>query len=110
MVDFGEIVCHALRAKDVIAVLAVGEIIIGEICAGEDEFIVGAVELHVLQTPAFVDAPGDQFFPQPGQVRCVVHADFYPIWEFGGERGEKGCARGSGRFSSPTQGIRQDRD
>lgn len=57
-----------------VAVLAVGEVVFAEVRAAHDDFVVDAVEFHVLEAPAFVDAFGDVFFTDTGEVGCVVHA------------------------------------
>lgn len=47
-----------------VAVLAVGEVVFAEVGAAHDDFVVDAVEFHVLEAPAFVDAFGYVFFTE----------------------------------------------
>lgn len=46
-----------------VSVLPVGEVVFAEVCAAHDDFVVDAVQLHVLQAPALIDTLGDVFFP-----------------------------------------------
>lgn len=91
-----------------VAILAVGEVIVREIGTGENDFVVKTVELDVLQPPPFVDALGDQSFAQSGQVRRVVHANLHLVGKFGRQRGEEGSTRCIGAFSRASQCVRQD--
>lgn len=89
-----------------VAVLAVSEVIVREVGAGENDFVIEAVQLDMLQPPAFVDALGDQSFSQSGQVRRVVHADLHLVGEIGRQRGEEGSTRCIGAFSRASQCVR----
>jgi hypothetical protein len=75
--------------EEVVTILAVGEVVAGEVGAGHDDLVVDAVELHVLETPAFVDAFGNVFLAQACEVGRVVHTDFDALGsELGDQRGE----------------------
>lgn len=60
-----------------VSVLTIGEIVCRQIRARHDDLVVYAVQLHMLQAPALIDTLRDVLLSQPGQVGCVVHADFY---------------------------------
>lgn len=47
-----------------VSVLAVGEVVFAEIGAGNDDFVVDAVELHVLKAPSFIDPFGNYLLPR----------------------------------------------
>lgn len=73
-----------------IPVLSVREVIVAQVRAGDDNLVVDAVQLHVLQSPALVEALGDDLLPEPTEVRCVVHADVNAVCaKLGHERSEK---------------------
>lgn len=91
-----------------VSILAVGEVVGGQICAGENDLVVDAVELDMLKAPAFVDALGDEPFAQTGQVGGVVHSNFHAVGERGEKRGKK---RGTGWgwvLSCAPQGVCED--
>lgn len=92
VVDAREVFGHSLGGEDVVAVLPVGEVIGGEVRAGENDLVIEAVELDMLQSPALVDALGQQALPHARQVRRVVHADLNLVGELGRQRGEQGGA------------------
>ena len=49
-----------------VSVLPVGKVVFAEVCAAHDDFVVDAIELHVLEAPSLVDALGDILFAQSG--------------------------------------------
>ena len=49
-----------------VSILAIGEVIATEVCATHDDFVINAVELHVLQPPAFIDALGNKLLAESG--------------------------------------------
>lgn len=106
----GVVVGHPLGGEDVVAVLPVGEVVGGEVRAGENDLVVEAVELDVLQSPALVNALRQQALPHPRQVRRVVHANLNLVGELGRQRGEQGGARCLGRLASASQRIGKNGD
>ena len=96
--------------EEVVAVLAVCEVVGGEVGAGHNDRVVDAVELHVLQAPTFVEAIWNGAFLETGEVRRVVHADFNTGWELGDEGREKGGGCRIRGFAGPAKGIGEDGD
>lgn len=64
--DIVEIIRQFPRFENMVSILAICEIIVRQIRARENDFVVCAVEFHVLESPAFVDAVGDVFFAKAG--------------------------------------------
>ena len=87
LMDKAEVVCHFLGGKDVVPILAIREVIIRQIRAGEDQLVVDAVELHMLQAPPLVDSLGYQGLAYSCEIRRVVHADLDLV----GELCHQGC-------------------
>lgn len=58
-----------------VPVLAVCEVIVAQVRAGDDDLVIDSVQLHVLQSPTLVETLGDDLLPQSAEVRCVIHAD-----------------------------------
>lgn len=75
-----------------IPVLTVGEVVIGQVGAGHAEFVVDAIQLHVLEAPAFIDTIWDEFLSETSQVRSVVHAYLNAVHA---KVGNQGCEQGS---------------
>lgn len=112
--------------EEVIAVLPVGEVVgreVGSIAMLDtvssfppaaniprhDYLIVHTVELHMLQSPPLIDPRRDILFPQPRQVRRVVHANLNAIGpKLGYQRRQQRSARWVRRFARASQRIRQD--
>ena len=69
-----------LAAEEMISILAVGEVVRTQIRTRHDDFVVDAVELHVLQAPALIDSLRYVFLAEAGQVRRVVHAHLDSLW------------------------------
>lgn len=91
--DFGEVVCQVGTRKDVVPVLSVCEVVVAQVRAGDDDLVVDAVQLHVLQPPALIEAFGDNLLPEPTEVRRVVHTNVNAVCaKLGHERNEKGGA------------------
>lgn len=89
VVNLGEVVGDLLGLEEMVSILTVGEVVAREIGAGHDDLIVNAVQLHVLEAPAFVDTSGYEFLAQASEVGSVIHAHFYSFRpKFGNQRGE----------------------
>ena len=56
---------------------------------GHDQFIVDAIQLHMLQAPSFVDALRNIPFTPPGKVGSVEHADLDAVRAELGDQGSK---------------------
>jgi len=57
----------------------------------EDELIINSIQLHVLQSPPFIDSTGYDGFTYASQVRSMEHADFdSPLTEFLDKWSKKG--------------------
>ena len=89
VVNSGKVVGDSFRGEDVVAILTIGKVVIRKICARENHFIIGAIQLHVLQSPALVDALRDIFLAETGEIRRVVHADLNLIRKLSNERRKK---------------------
>ena len=87
--DAREVVCHKLGAKEVISILAVCKIVAREICTTEDDLVVKTVEFDVLETPAFVDAFGNEHFSETGQIGRMVHTHLNSPRKITDERSQK---------------------
>ena len=58
----------------------------------ENELIVNSIQLHVLQSPTFIDSTRYDSFTHAGQVRSMEHANLNsPLAEFLHEWSKKGC-------------------
>lgn len=49
---------------------------------GKQNLVIKSIQLHMLQSPAFIQSLRNDPFAQPGQVRCMIHPDIYPIRKF----------------------------
>lgn len=103
--DFGKVVRDWLRRDQVVSVLTVGEIFVRQVGSeclvrlvaepivlcllnspqppvhlpSHDDLVIDTVQLHVLQTPTFVDPSRYQGLSESSKVWCVVHAHFHPL-------------------------------
>ncbi|KAJ6440179.1 LOW QUALITY PROTEIN: mitochondrial 54S ribosomal protein YmL6 [Purpureocillium lavendulum] len=74
-----------------------------------DNLVVDAIQLHVLQAPALVDAARDVALAGARQVRGVVHADLDAVGaKLGDEGRQQRGARGVGALAGAAQGVGQD--
>lgn len=57
---------------------------------GHDQLVIHAIELHMLESPPFINTAGDYFLAQTGEIWGVEHAYFYSLWsEFRYQRGKE---------------------
>ena len=63
--DTSEVVGDMWTGKDVISVLAICEIVIGQVRARENQVVINAVQFHMLKSPAFIDTPRYDRFADP---------------------------------------------
>lgn len=79
-VDFVEVGGYLCGGEDVVPVLSVGEVVVREVSSGHDQLVIYAIELHMLESPSFIDAARDHFLAQTGEIWGVEHAYFYSLW------------------------------
>ena len=72
-----------------VSILTVGKVVCTEVRATHDNLVINAIEFHMLQTPAFIDALGNKPLAKAGQIGCVKHANLDPGTELGDERGKE---------------------
>lgn len=95
MMNTSIVVCQLLGVKDVVSVQTVCEVVQRQICAmsvistkglppyfkrrlpRNDDLIINAIQLHMLQAPALVDTLRDPFLSQPGQIGSMKHANVH---------------------------------
>lgn len=73
-----------------VSILTVGKVVCTEVCATHDNLVINAIEFHMLQPPAFIDALGNKSLAKAGQIGRVKHANLDPGTELGDERGKEG--------------------
>lgn len=95
MMNTSIVICQRLGAEDVVSVQTVCEVVLRQICAmsvistndllpyferhlpRNDDLIINAIQLHMLQAPALVDTLRDPFLSQPGQIGSMKHANVH---------------------------------
>lgn len=93
-----------------IPILPVGKIIRRKVCARHYDLVVDAIELHVLQSPSFVETFWHDLLFKALEVGGVVHPDFDAGGEFVDERGEEGGGRRVWGFAGAAEGIGENGD
>lgn len=136
VVEGVEVGCYFGGGEDVVAVLAVGEVVVAEIrpivsisatspslssgkstVSGKksestiprhDNLIIHAIQLHMLQPPPLIHPPRHVFLPQPRQVRRMIHPDLDPLGpELLDQRRQQRRRARRGRLARPAQRVRQ---
>lgn len=128
MMNTSIVVCQRLGIKDVVSVQTVCEVVLRQICAmsvistkclspyfkrhlpRNDDLIINAIQLHMLQAPALVDTLRDPFLSQPGQIGSMKHANvhsFRSIFRY--QRTKQRSARRVGSFAGATQSVCKNR-
>lgn len=87
MVYLGKVVCEIRTGENVVSILPICEVILRKICARYNDLVINTVQLHVLQTPPFVETVWDNLFTQASEVWGMVHSDFDALAEFGNQWG-----------------------
>ena len=81
-----EVISNMLRFEDVVSILTIRKIVVGEVRPGQVDLIIDAVQLHMLEPPAFIDALGDEDLTESYDIWSVIHANFASFREVLGQR------------------------
>ena len=57
-----------------VAILPIGEVVVGQVRARHDDLVIDGIQLHMVQAPSFVDSLRQDRFLDTGQVRGVEYA------------------------------------
>lgn len=101
------VVCQSSGFEDKVPILSVGEVVAGQVCAREENLVIKAVELHMLEPPAFVEPLGGPALADAVERRGVVEPELDSLGpKLCDQRGEqRRGARAVGRFAGAADGV-----
>ena len=78
-IECTEVIGNLLRLEDMVAILPICEIVVRQIRARHNDLVVDSIQLHVLQSPPFIDPLRENGLASSSEVGRMIHADIHPV-------------------------------